>query len=63
MDYEKYRNQKNGETEFKKDLFEEYGVSNNPKAEKCYSIAYELGHSNGYNEIGYYFSEIVELIK
>ena len=63
MDYEKYRNQKNGDNNFKKDLFEEYGVSNNPKAEQCYNIAYEFGHSDGYYEIAHYFSDIVELIK
>jgi len=49
--------------EFKKDLFEEYGVENNPKADKAYSIAYDHGHSGGYNEVAGYFGELVELIR
>lgn len=48
---------------FKKDLFEEYGVTSNPKAEACYSIAYDLGHSNGLGEIELHFDRIVELIR
>lgn len=48
--------------QFKKDLFEEYGVTNNPKVEKAYELAYSYGHSNGYNDIECYFSEFVDLI-
>lgn len=48
--------------EFKNDLFEEFGVANNPKREKAYSFAWEHGHSNGYEEVYHYFSEIVDLI-
>lgn len=46
----------------KKDLFEEYGVTNNPKVEQAYSLAYAYGHSCGLNEIQNYFSELVDLI-
>lgn len=49
--------------EFKKDLFEECGVTDNPKADNAYSIAYEYGHSSGFAEIATHFFNIVELIK
>lgn len=49
--------------EFKNDLFEEYGVENNPKREKCYALAWEHGNSSGFSNIDMYFSEFVELIK
>lgn len=48
---------------FKDCLFEEFGVTNNPKREKCFSLAWEHGHSSGFNEVYNYFSEFVELIK
>lgn len=48
---------------FKADLFEEFGVSDNPKRELCYVIAYRSGHSHGYSEIYAEFSDIVELIQ
>lgn len=48
--------------EFRKDLYEEYGVTGHPKADKCFSIAWEEGHSSGYNDVAIYFSRIVELI-
>lgn len=49
--------------EFKLALFEEYNVSDNPKREKAFSIAWEKGHSNGLNEVESEFSDLVELIK
>lgn len=51
------------EDAFKKALAEEYGVKGNPKFERCYSIAYSMGHSSGFSDVENYFSEIVELIK
>ena len=51
------------EDEFIKDLFDEFGVTDNPKKGLCYSIAYEKGHAYGYSEIYNEFSDIVELIK
>ncbi len=47
---------------FKKDLFEEYGVQDNPKVEKAFALAYDYGHSSGYPSIENYFSELVDLI-
>lgn len=49
--------------EFKKDLFEYFGVETNEKAEKAYELAYSKGHSDGYSEIYNEFCELVELIK
>jgi hypothetical protein len=44
-------------------LFKKYEVSENPKKDLCYSKAYEMGHSSGFNEIEIYFSDLVDLIK
>jgi hypothetical protein len=49
--------------EFKADLFEEFGVTGNPKADKAYHIAWEHGHSSGLSEIYSFFSDLVELIQ
>ena len=51
------------EQEFKADLFEEYGVTGNPKANKCFSIAYDYGHPYGHSEIASHFETLVDLIK
>jgi hypothetical protein len=48
--------------QFKKDLFEEYGVADNSKVELLYSKVYELGHSGGFQEIECYFGDLVDLI-
>jgi hypothetical protein len=48
---------------FAEDLFEEFGVTNNPKKDKCFARAWEHGHSSGYSEVYNYFSDFVELIK
>lgn len=48
---------------FKLDLFKEEGVVGNPKADKCFSIAWDRGHGYGLQDVEAYFSEIVELIK
>jgi len=48
--------------EFQNDLFEEYGVSDNPKRFKCFDLAWEHGHSSGYSEVYNYFGDFVELI-
>jgi hypothetical protein len=49
--------------EFIKDLFEEFGVTDNPKKGLCYSIAYDMGHAYGFSEVYSKFSDLVELIK
>lgn len=49
--------------EFKRDLFEEHGVTGHPKANRCYSLAWFYGHSIGLAEVAGYFDDLVDLIK
>jgi len=51
------------EAQFKTDLLAEYGVTDHPKADRCYSLAWEHGHAAGLAEVAGYFDEFVELIK
>lgn len=48
--------------EFKKDLFDELEISDNPKAEILFSKAWEYGHSAGFEEVYNYACDLVELI-
>lgn len=57
------REQSRIEELFQDCLYEEFGVVDNPKKDKCMSLAWSMGHSSGYNEVWNYFSELVELIK
>lgn len=36
---------------FKQDMFEELGITNNPRREKLFEIAWEMGHSEGYSGV------------
>ena len=49
--------------EFQNDLFEDFGVSDNPKRFKCFDLAWELGHSSGLQVVYTYFGDFVDLIK
>lgn len=51
------------EQEFKEDLLEENGVTDNPKADLCYQKAWEIGHHGGLSEVEIVFSDLVELIQ
>jgi hypothetical protein len=51
------------EAEFKRDLFEEHGVTGNPKAGLCFGIAWDNGHASGYSEVASYFDTHVDLNK
>ena len=66
--YEAHRRLYNEESqklaqEFQDDLFDEFGVSDNPKRHKCFSLAWEWGHAHGLQEVYSHFSDYVELIK
>ncbi len=50
-------------TEFQNDAFEEVGITGNLKAQKCWDLAWDHGHSSGYNEVLNYLREFSELIK
>lgn len=47
---------------FKDDLFAALGISENPKREKLYAIAYEKSHSGGFSEIHCEALAMVDLI-
>ena len=58
-----YRTEANRiENEFKRDLLEEFGVSDHPKGELLFEKAWERGHSAGYMEVYGVFDDLVELI-
>ena len=63
MQKEYYEEESRCYNQFKQDLFEEYNVTNNPRAEKCFSMAWERGHSSGYESVANEFGELVELIQ
>ena len=48
--------------QFKRELFEELGILDNPKREELFSKAWELGHSAGYSEVYNYARDLVDLI-
>lgn len=48
---------------FVNDIAVAFGVSDNPKKEKLFEVAWSLGHSSGYGEVWNYYAELVELIK
>jgi hypothetical protein len=50
-------------TEFQDDIFEEFGVVDNPKRFKAFSYAWEAGHAGGYANVHSMFADIVELIR
>lgn len=37
--------------EFRDDLLADLGLTNHPKADKLYSLAYAYGHSSGYRDV------------
>lgn len=78
LDYSKYKNdipltertrQEHWDNEIKltmqfwADICEEYGITpEHPKYQKLAGMAWEHGHSAGYSEIEYYFSEFIQLV-
>lgn len=49
--------------EFKKDLFEFHGVTDNPKAETLFARCWDRNHSGGYSDVASIFSDFVEVIQ
>lgn len=49
--------------EFKAALEKEYYTWDNPKKDRLWAIAYELGHSAGFSEIESYYSDLVDLVR
>lgn len=48
------------EAKFQDDMFEEFGVEDDPQRHNAYSYAWEHGHSGGYSEIYNVFSGLVD---
>ena len=48
--------------QFKKDLFDELNISENPKREILFEKAWDLGHDLGYSEVYSYAMDLIELI-
>lgn len=51
------------EADFKVALFAREGLADNPKAEACYSKAYERSHSVGLAEVANTFIDLADLIR
>ena len=49
--------------ELKGRLAKENGVENNPKLDRLFGIAWDFGHSSGFDEVDLYFNRMVDLIK
>lgn len=47
---------------FKAALEDYYGIDGHPKADKLWALAWEYGHSGGYNEVECYYDELVVLL-
>jgi len=63
-EYKKYRAEYDRLNElFKSDLFDDLDISDNPKREDLFSIAWDYGHSSGYSEVYGYALDLVRLIK
>lgn len=50
------------ETDLKAALAKELGLEGHPKFDKLYTIAYQHGHSSGFNEVAMYAEEFSELL-
>lgn len=49
--------------EFKKDCFEAFEITDNPKAERLWSLCWDRGHSEGYRRVFEWLDEWVDLIQ
>ena len=47
----------------KQAILEEYGIADNPKAEKVWNLAWEDGHAYGYIEVANYVYKYADLVK
>lgn len=49
--------------EFRKALADTYELTDHPKEELLFNLAWEQGHSNGYNEVALCYDEMSVLLK
>lgn len=48
--------------EFERDLFEDLGITDNPKKDLLFSKAWDYGHSGGFSDVYNHARELVDLI-
>ena len=48
--------------QFRADLEAEYGLTGHPKADKLWALAWEDGHSSGFNEVALHYDRFAELV-
>ena len=48
---------------FENDLYEDLDIKDNPKRKLLFNKALGLAHSNGYHEVYFYATELVNLIR
>ena len=51
------------QNEFRRDLIKKYNMSNHPKANKLFDKAWDMGCSNGLEEVEYCFCDLLELFQ
>jgi hypothetical protein len=49
--------------QFKNDALEHVGLTNHPKAEKAFALAWEHGHADGYESVLNWLKEITDLVQ
>ena len=51
------------EEKFEKLLADEYGLTKHSKRHKVFEMAWEKGHSTGYESVEYWYEELAALVK
>lgn len=49
--------------EFKKDLLDEFGLTNHPKADKFWEIVWDMGHAYGLSDVYSYADQLYVLLE
>lgn len=44
-------------------LAAEHGLTDHPKLDRLYELAWSHGHASGFSEVEFYFSEFADLLK
>lgn len=57
-----YESKRELEKQFKVDLADELGLTGHPKFDKLFEIAWDRGHSDGYQEVYYEAEKLAELL-
>jgi hypothetical protein len=63
QDFEPLKNQKGGTSRFFEMVKKDLDIETNPKADRMLEIAWDHGHSSGFNDVYIYAQEMVELIR